>query len=204
MPLHVLHELHDYCMQGNMLMTQCWAQALHQQIELLLSPIIRHEIIAIIAKQSVHYSHYLPIISLLSSYYLTIISLLFDLLSLPIIRYYLFQYYYALLSYLLYDIILNPIYYIHCLWRCHSVCLVTLVSATSNLRSKNWAKAVLLALVEWHDIYEMELNPYILKITNIRSWTRQRPQLFRNVCFGTSTWDRDSNLSSALCSLNLM
>ena len=89
-----------------------------RQIELLLSPIIRHEIIAIIAKQSVHYSHYLPIMSLLSHYYLTIISLLFDLLSLPIIRYYLFQYYYPLLSYLLYAIILNPIYYTHYLWRC--------------------------------------------------------------------------------------
>jgi len=96
----------------------------HQQIELLLSPIIRHEIIAIIAKQSVHYSHYLPIISLLSSYYLTIISLLFDLLSLPIIRYYLFQYYYPLLSYLLYAIISNTIYYTHYLRSCAPSLLV--------------------------------------------------------------------------------
>ena len=69
---------------------------------------------------------------------------------------------------------------------------------------KNWARAGLLALVERHDIYEMELNPYILKCTIIGSWTKHRPQLFRNVCYGTSTWERDSNPSSALCSLNLM
>ena len=32
---------------------------------------------------------------------------------------------------------------------------------------ENWARAGLLALVEWHDIYGMELNPYILKCTII-------------------------------------
>jgi hypothetical protein len=89
-PLHAFHDATN----------ESQAECQHQQIELLLSPIIRHEIKAIIAKQSVHYSHYL-----------TIILLLFDLLSLPIKRYYLFQYYYPLLSYLLYAIISNTIYY---------------------------------------------------------------------------------------------
>ena len=48
---------------------------------------------------------------------------------------------------------------------------------------ENWARAALLAPIEWHEIYEMDLNPHILKCTKICSWTKQRPQLFRNVCY---------------------
>ena len=69
---------------------------------------------------------------------------------------------------------------------------------------ENWARAALLAPIEWHDIYKMELNPRILKCTKICSWTKQRPQLLRNVWYGTSKWEQYSNPSSALCSLNLM